>query len=62
METNADTQIIMEFELKFVIDLVSDPDDTPEYRCSVYDEDSDLMADGWGSTPNMAIRQAMKEY
>jgi len=62
MTDYATSEIVMDFRLRLVIDIVSGPDDPIEYRCSIYDDSGSLISDGWGSTPNLATKQAMEDY
>jgi hypothetical protein len=53
--------IVMDFNLRFIIDDVSDGEGT-EFRCSVYDSENNLISEGWADTPNLATKQAMEDY
>jgi hypothetical protein len=54
--------ILLDFTIRIIVDDVS-PDNNPrsEFRASVYDEE-DLLADGWGDTIDLAIRNAVMEW
>lgn len=53
--------IVLDFTYRFIVDDVSDGEGT-EFRCSIYDTDVNLCGEGWGSTTNEAILDAMKGY
>jgi len=54
-------KILTDFTLRFITDDVSDGRGT-EYRCSVYDTESNLLADGWGATPAKAMLEAIEYW
>ena len=51
------TQIIQDYTIRIVVDDVSE--NGTEYRSSIYDDQLDLIAEGWGQTPELATKQAM---
>jgi hypothetical protein len=55
--------ILLDFTLRVIVDDVS-PDDKPrsEFRASIYDEDSELLAEGWGETTQTAINSALADF
>lgn len=53
--------IVLDFYLRLIIDDISQGQ-RKEFRCSVYDSESNLITEGWAETPNLATRQAMETY
>lgn len=54
------TEVIRDFTIRIIVDDVSD--NGTEFRASIYDEDLDLVGEGWSETTEQAIADAMENY
>lgn len=50
-----------DFTLRFITDDVSDGRGL-EYRCSIYDTESNLLAEAWESNPAKAMLEAIEYW
>lgn len=55
------SDILQDFTLRFITDDVSDGRGS-EYRCSVYDEDSNLIGEAWADNHAEAMLEAIADW